>query len=62
MASRKCPNCDYDVNPEEKWIVCPRCGYVIHFKVNKRGRVKKKICHSPSVLQKFYGKIKKEGF
>jgi len=43
---RNCGNCKREIEVE-KWVECPDCGYHNHFKVNKRGRLKKHTCHPP---------------
>jgi len=43
---RNCGNCKREIEVE-KWVECPYCGYYNHFKINKDGRLKKHICHSP---------------
>lgn len=50
LKTKKCKNCNEDVVAEKSWISCPKCGYWNHFKENKNGRIKKHVCHPPSVL------------
>ncbi len=42
---RDCPRCSFEVTVE-KWVICPGCRVLIHFKFNsKNGKLKKITVH-----------------
>lgn len=41
---KNCANCSTEIEAR-RWSVCPECGAKNHFKLNKKGRIKKHICH-----------------
>jgi len=42
---RRCPNCGKCYLKVKRWVECPFCGALIHFKIKKTGRVRRVICH-----------------
>ncbi len=44
---KKCQNCGAEIEVR-RWVKCPECGFITHFKVKKNGRIRKKTCHNPN--------------